>query len=38
MNVKDFKHFGGACGIYIIRNLINQHIYIGQTSRAFVTR
>lgn len=28
----------GACGIYIITNLINNRIYVGQTQRKFIDR
>lgn len=37
MKVTEFKPCG-ACGIYLIRNLINQHLYVGQTARSFINR
>lgn len=38
MKYKEIEHFGGGGGIYIIRNLVNGHIYVGQTTRRFAER
>ena len=38
MRITDFKYCGLACGIYLIKNLINQRVYVGQTCRKFKER
>ena len=38
MTVKDFDSCLASCGIYLIRNLVNQSVYIGQTTRLFKQR
>lgn len=38
MKHTDFKYCGLACGIYLVKNLINNHVYIGQTKGLFINR
>lgn len=38
MKVNEFESCGAGCGIYLIRNLVNQRVYVGQTSRKFSSR
>lgn len=38
MKVNEFESCGAGCGIYLIRNLINNRVYIGQTTRKFKVR
>lgn len=38
MKYTDFKYCGLACGIYLVKNLVNNHVYIGQTKGPFINR
>ena len=38
MKHTDFKYCGLACGIYLVKNLVNNHVYIGQTKGLFINR
>lgn len=38
MRQEDFINCPFGCGVYIITNIINGHVYVGQTRRRFVER